>query len=287
MVRGLLHNWKQPVANFLTGGALNNNLLSSALDKIIKAVLNTGLELRAVVCDQGTNNQSAIKYKISTNQPYFIYGHKKIYTIFDVPHLYKSIRNQLLKYDILYDDNKVASWNDVRLLWQLENNKATIVACKLSEKHINPNNFDRMKCRLALQVFSRRVSAALLTAGTTAGINSKTVIHTTEFFTTLNDSFDSLNSQNCNSSNPNACALSENRLNVEENLMQLLKDCSKWRTITKNGLKRPPCFEGLQISVKAILLLWDDLRCDGIKFFMTSRINQDPLENLFSMMTYL
>lgn len=77
-------------------------------------------------------------------------------------------------------------------------------------------------------IYSRRVSAALLTAGTIAGINSKIVIHIAEFFTSLNDSFDSLNSQNCNSPNPNACALSESRLNVEENLMQLLKDCSKW-----------------------------------------------------------
>lgn len=113
-----------------------------------------------------------------------------------MPHIYKSIRNQLLKYDILYDDNKIASWNDVRSLSQLQNGKATRAACKLSERHINPNNFDRMKCRLALQVFSRRVSAALLTAGTTGGFNSETVMHTAEFFTILNNSFDSLNSRN-------------------------------------------------------------------------------------------
>lgn len=72
-------------------------------------------------------------------------------------------------------------------------------------------------------------------------------------FTILNDSFDCLNSRRCNDPNPNACALSESRLNVEENLIQLLKDCSKWRTIMQNGLKIPPCFEGLQISVKAVL----------------------------------
>lgn len=84
-----------------------------------------------------------------------------------------------------------------------------------------------MKCRLALQVFSRRVSAALLTAGTTGEIDSETVIHTAEFFKILNDSFDSLNSRNCNNPNPNACALSEIRLDVENNLKQLLIDSSK------------------------------------------------------------
>lgn len=283
MVRGLFHNWKQPIAYYLTSGALNNVLLSSALDEVVKAVLNTGLKLRAVVCDQGTNNQSAIKYKISIERPYFMHEQHKIYAIFDVPHIIKSIRNQLLKYNISFDDNKIASWNDVRALWKLENVKATRAACKLSEKHINPNHFDRMKCRLALQVFSRRVSAALLTAGTTGEIDSETVIHTAEFFTILNDSFDSLNSRNCNNPNPNACALSEIRLDVENNLKQLLIDSSKWRTITNKGLKVPPCFEGLQISVKSILQLWDNLKYEGVKFFMTSRVNQDPLENLFSM----
>lgn len=39
MVRGLFHNWKQPIAYYLTGGALNNVLLSSALDEVVKAVL--------------------------------------------------------------------------------------------------------------------------------------------------------------------------------------------------------------------------------------------------------
>lgn len=104
MVRGLLHNWKQPVAYFVTGGALNNVNLLSVLDIVIKAILSTGLKLRAVICDQGTNNQSAIKNRISVNQPYCKYENEKIYTIFDIPHIYKSIRNQLLKYD-LYDND--------------------------------------------------------------------------------------------------------------------------------------------------------------------------------------
>lgn len=45
-----------------------------------------------------------------------------------------------------------------------------------------------MKYRL-VQVFSRRVSVALSTAGTVGGINSQTVMCTAEFFEILNDSF--------------------------------------------------------------------------------------------------
>ncbi|KYQ47874.1 hypothetical protein ALC60_13083 [Trachymyrmex zeteki] len=144
------HEKRQKIEGFQDLGSLGCN--ATVMTSVIEAVLNTGLKLRAFVCDQGTNNQSAVKNKISINHPYFMHGQEKIYVIFDISHIYKSIRNQLLKYDILYDDNKIASWNDVRSLWQLKNDKATRAACKLSDKHVNPNHFDRMKCRLATSI---------------------------------------------------------------------------------------------------------------------------------------
>ena len=67
----------------------------------------------AIVCNQGTNNQCVIKNKISIDR-YFMHGQEKIYLIFDIPHIYKSIRNLLLKYNIFYDNNKIALWNNVR-----------------------------------------------------------------------------------------------------------------------------------------------------------------------------
>lgn len=36
-------------------------LICSALDIMVEAILNTGLKLCTVVCDQGTNIQSVIK----------------------------------------------------------------------------------------------------------------------------------------------------------------------------------------------------------------------------------
>jgi len=69
----LLHNWKQPIAYFLTGDVLNHSLLS-ALNQIIEAILNTGLKLHAIVCNQGSNNQCIVKNKISIDRPYFMHG---------------------------------------------------------------------------------------------------------------------------------------------------------------------------------------------------------------------
>lgn len=283
MVRGLFHNWKQPVAYFLSAGVVKSEKLMDILHGILDALLDVGLRVRATVCDQGTHNQSSIFAKVSVDHPFFMHRGFKIFCFFDWPHLGKSLRNQLWAHDFMISDNVRVSWTDLELLWNLEHDKGTRAAYKLSAKHVNPHNFDRMKCSLAFQVFSRKVSAALFTAAATGGIQSETVSATASFFWTLNDLFDNLNSRSANDANPNKCAISDSRPSVEENLRKQLEACKSWRTITDKGLKVPPCFTGLILSLNAVLQLWDDLKLEGTKFLLTSRLNQDPLENLFSM----
>ena len=125
--------------------------------------------------------------------------------MFDFLHLFKSIRNNLLKHDFLINGS-IVSWSNVVSLWNLEKDKNTRAAYKLSEKHVRPNSFDKMKCKLALQVFSKRVSSALFTASLTGSIKTTTVQHTAGFFETLNDLFDNLNSRSARDPNPNKCS---------------------------------------------------------------------------------
>lgn len=46
---------------------------------------------------------------------------------------------------------------------------------------------------------------------------------------------------------------------------------------------RPPSFDGLVHSLQATLLLWGELEAEGVSFLLTGRLNQDPLENEFSI----
>ena len=130
---------------------------------------------------------------------------KKFYFWFLI-HLFKSIRNNLLKYDFEINGS-VVSWSDIVALWNLVKNKTTQAACKLSNKHIWLNTFDKMKCKLALQVFSKRMSSALFTASLTDCVKTSTVQRTASFFEILNDLFDNLNSRYIRDPNPNKCAL--------------------------------------------------------------------------------
>ena len=44
-----------------------------------------------------------------------------------------------------------------------------------------------------------------------------------------------------------------------------------------------PCLIGWQISIKSLLALWENLQRKGFKYFLTNRLNQDCVENLFSI----
>ena len=45
-----------------------------------------------------------------------------------------------------------------------------------------------------------------------------------------------------------------------------------------------PCLQGWQISINTLLMLWEVLSIQhGFKFLLTNRLNQDCIENLFSL----
>lgn len=84
---------------------------------------------------------------------------------------------------------------------------------------MNPGPFQKMNCKLALQVFSNSVAAVLETCVTTGQIKSKTAPATAEFVREMNNLFDCLNSKTLYSSNTYACALNEDKPQIYNFLM--------------------------------------------------------------------
>lgn len=81
------------------------------INKVLQSVLRTGLNVLATVCDQGSTNRSAINQLIKTNQKSSINNEEnrtigfniknvEIVPVYDVPHLKKSIRNNMLDNDV-------------------------------------------------------------------------------------------------------------------------------------------------------------------------------------------
>ena len=121
--------------------------------------------------------------------------------------------------------------------------KQKYARCLLLEKHVNPSKFDKMKCKLVLQVFSKRVSAVFSTASLRGNVKTRSIKHRARFFETLNYLFDNF---------PMMRAIS-NFNNIRENLIDNAMNMKDWYVTSANNLKTPPCFSELQQSVNATM----------------------------------
>ena len=165
MVRGLLEPWKQAVGYFLSSGAISGALLKPLLSKCLDKVHEIGLDVRAVICDQGSNNRKAIYgLGVDEDHPFITYKDKKIHVFFDPPHLLKNTRNNLKKTGFRMGDGEHARdihWSFIEELYALDSENGIKLAPKLTAKHIKLPGFSALRVNLAAQVLSHSVASAL------------------------------------------------------------------------------------------------------------------------------
>jgi len=235
------------------------------------------------VCDQGTNNQAAYRdFGMSKENPFFYINNQiKIYALYDAPHLIKNYRNNFLSGDFLFMD-KIVSFKDIVKTYEIDKNSNTSRALtKLTDFHIRPGPFQKINCKLAFQIFSNSVASTIHTCVTTGELKSYTAKDSAIFIKHMNDLLDTLNSNLLFDKNPLRCALAEN------NVFKFLTSAKEWHSnlikISKKGNTRPPCFDGMVWTINALLNLYKDQRNFGFEYLLTARLNQDFLENTFSV----
>ena len=100
MARGLTSNWKQPLGYYLVHESCSSSMLKTKLFEIISQVTSIGLNVCAVISDLDSNFQKLLKeMDITPTTPWFMCNGKKIFYLFDTPHLIKAVRNNLINYD--------------------------------------------------------------------------------------------------------------------------------------------------------------------------------------------
>lgn len=109
LIRGIYSSWKMPVSYFFSATSMKATTLSELILNYVQTLMDCGLIVTAVVCDQGPNNRSAFtKLQLTKEKPWFVINNTKVFAIFDVPHLFKNLRNNLLSSDIFFLNNKVS-----------------------------------------------------------------------------------------------------------------------------------------------------------------------------------
>ena len=180
------------------------DIVKEAIDKL-ECI---GLNVVVVLSDQGSNFYSlAQRLKVTPDEPWFTHNGRKIFLMFDPPHVIESVRNNLMKYSLRFGEH-VASWTDVEAAYARDSALPIRWAPKLTEKHIRPNNFQKMKVKLATQVLSHTV-AATICMYVSVGALPSSAMGTAEFIEKFDSIFDCVISSTLHSTKVLKCALSD------------------------------------------------------------------------------
>ena len=229
MVRGLYTKWKQPLAYFLTAGTIKAGYLQSLTRKCIDKLDQIGLNVRVIICDQGSNNRSFFQTleNVTIEKPYIVHNHKKVLVMYDPPHLIKNVRNNFMKSDYKYDDVDI-KWKYICDFYDVDSSMSIRMAPKLTHKHIVLAPFMTMRVKLATQVLSHSVAAGINTL-CNLGFLSTDASATAEFIETFDQLFDTFNSGTLTSNHKYRKAISSQSGHIPF-LMSCLRFLSKIKT---------------------------------------------------------
>lgn len=150
MIRGICKSWKQPFAYYLLNSTFNAVDVQNAVQEIVKRLQNIGLKVAALVTDMGKNYQNMIKcFGVTLENPYFEIDGERIHYLVDPPHLIKATRNNIYINNIKYNSDQI-SWDTIVTLYNYDKNQPSRLAYKLTDNHIQPSGFDRMKVKYAV-----------------------------------------------------------------------------------------------------------------------------------------
>ena len=285
MVRGVGQRWKQPLGHFFTAGPVPYFVIAKLVVAAIKVAEEAGLIIVSIVCDQETAHQKALKdLKMTEEKTWFLSSSgRKVYAMHDTPHLIKNLRNNLMNYNIHTEDG-VVYWKHLVELYELEKKEPLRAATKLTNDHLNPAMFKKMRVCLATELLSQSVAVAMRTYVAFGQMPVEALV-TANFIEKINRLFDVMNSQKISEQNKYKKPLrltSVDQLAVLDSSLDWMKD---WKFVGNemgNRKQTLPFRDGWILTIQSLKSVVMDLLTNfSYKFILTSRFNQDALENFF------
>jgi hypothetical protein len=197
MIRGIFSDYKLPIAYFLHDPKLNAERVHSAVEEAIDKVNETGLVVKGLVCDQCPAHQSLYRniFGVSAEKPFIERNGTKIFCFFDPPHLLKSVKANLRRSLLIFEDGgqeAIASWQHIIDFYLHDCTKITRVAPKLTDNHIFGKPVTNMNVPMTAHVLSRTVAAGIEEAVEGGHLDTE-ALPTAKICRLFNDLFDSCN----------------------------------------------------------------------------------------------
>ena len=93
----------------LTAGTVKPETLQTLTQSCLEKLEKIDLQTKALICDQGPNNRCFLQKlkNVSNERPYIVTNDKKVFVVYDPPHLLKNVRNNCRKSKYMYGDVEV------------------------------------------------------------------------------------------------------------------------------------------------------------------------------------
>lgn len=278
MIRSIFGKWKLPVAFWFTNKKLTAKEFAKLFFEFIEVILEAGLDVRAIVTDGLAKNILAVNLLGATDEvPCFYVQGKRIVCVVDPPHLLKALRNALLNYILICPDGTMVDIKYIRAFVMQDMQMQPRLAPKVTKKHINPNNFDKMSVGRACQLFSQSTASGVMSY-TVVGALPPEAMATGRFCEKNNNFWDSFQGLEYKP-NPDAgdlkCAITANSAHLQL-WADVFEEMEGWTFL---GSERVQVMKNWRRTMRALAILWDDLQQEGYEYFPVGAINQDCLEN--------
>ncbi|XP_063909411.1 uncharacterized protein LOC135127045 isoform X1 [Zophobas morio] len=293
MVQGVGGKWKQPLAFYFSHGPVSSDKLQLILLDVLDTCSNHGLNVVTCISYMGTNNVKTFKSMGATeSQPFFVHKGKRIFCMFDPPHLIKCLRNNFLKHPIqvpvLIGEENVsftARWDHLLEAKAIDDRSPVDYRTlkKLTDAHFHPSVQQTMKVKLAAQIFSHSFAAYIHSLISTNSVSNDR-LGTAQLLKDGNKLFDSLNgfAQGAENGKEVHCVVTweSKHWSFWEEMLEMIP---KWQFLRDNNtVCSPPSQTGWQLTVKSFTMICTELLQSGEFTSVRPRsFNQDPLENLF------
>ena len=176
LIKGILRRWKQPIAFTFSNGPTKTFILKQQIISLIEKCQKIGLKVIFTICDQGAGNQAAInsllkdtvdnckKNNEECRYHGFLINGEEIVPVYDIPHLFKGIRNNLLTKDLhikINGETKIAKWDHIVQFYLLDLEDDLRICHKLTDQHVLKTKINKMKVKNCTQVFSFKVGSLM------------------------------------------------------------------------------------------------------------------------------
>jgi hypothetical protein len=254
-------------------------LTKEELFKIITEIEEAGFHVVSITSDMAPENQSLAK-SLGITEENTSFQHPcrddVIWWFFDVPHLLKLLRNNLLKHGFILPSGVVI--NKRMLLQLIDKLQGEVrMAPKLTLDLVEVKDQDLQRVYKAARLISRTTGAALQVLFP----NDPAMLEMADFIIKADKWFDTLDSRSKYDKAKHVKCGYEVHLEEQSMALNDFKEVIN-KMVVCSKTKHMPWQTGVIISCESLPGLLDSLKTNyGILYIMTSRVNQDGLENTF------